>query len=184
MRVSYNNSLRTANNNPAIDHFDPGLAYIADPAKVNYTTNYVVFCMSNPQTDGDFADICSSVAPNSSDTTQWIASPLGRSTDMTWAGSELYVPVGDGPVGFYQETQSVSNVTKVADIITTGFSFYGNTAMVSIDGELESLWYAVATEVEGLWTVGWNATGGGIADAELLALRQVKAPNVDYPKKQ
>lgn len=72
---------------------------------------------------------------------------------------------------------------STSDIITSGFKFYGSSAMVSIDGTLYTDWYAVATGVDGLWTVGWNATGEGNtdADAELLSLRKGKAANVVYP---
>lgn len=111
------------------------------------------------------------------DTTELIANPLTAST-ATWAKSLFYITVGDGPVGFYKE--SVSNVSSNS-IQTTGFKFYGSTAMISIDDTLETLWYAVATTTDGLWSVGWNATGGGVTDAELLSLRKAAAPNVDYP---
>lgn len=54
--------------------------------------------------------------------------------------------------------------------------------MINIDGTLETLWYAVTTSVDGLWSVGWNATGAGLDDtAELLTIRKVVASNVAYP---
>lgn len=81
-------------------------------------------------------------------------------------------------MGFYKE--NVSNVSA-SDIITTGFKFYGSNAMVLIDGTFYTEWYAVATGIDGLWSVGWNATGGGVANAELLSLRKGKALNVEYP---
>lgn len=109
--------------------------------------------------------------------TQLVANPLTLST-ADWTDSLLYITSGFGPVGFYKE--GVSNVST-SDIQTTGFKFYGTTAMIKIDGTLETLWYAVATSIDGLWSVGWNATGGGIADAELLTLRKAAAPNVVYP---
>ncbi|CAN8104481.1 unnamed protein product [Discula destructiva] len=138
-----------------------GLAYIADPRKVNYTADYVVF------------------AKNSSDSTQWLANALTATTETAaWANSSFYVPSPDGPIGFYKE--GASNATNQT-IVTTGFHFYGNTALVSIDGVVDTLWYAVETTVDGLWSIGWNATGAGIEDAELIALRKVTAPNVDYP---
>lgn len=82
-------------------------------------------------------------------------------------------------MGFYKE--GVSNVSE-SDIVTTGFKFYGSNAMVLIDGSFATDWYAVATGVDGLWSVGWNATG--IDDAELLSLRKGKALNVEYPSRR
>lgn len=55
--------------------------------------------------------------------------------------------------------------------------------MINVDGTLETLWYAVNTTIDGLWSVGWNATGAGLSDAELITLRKVVANNVDYPSK-
>lgn len=54
--------------------------------------------------------------------------------------------------------------------------------MISVDGTLATDWYAVSTSIDGLWSVGWNATGGGVTDAELISLRKGQPVNVDYPK--
>lgn len=81
-------------------------------------------------------------------------------------------------MGFY--TEGSSNVST-SDIITTGFKAYGSTAMVSIDGTFYTEWYAVPTNTTGLWYLGWNATGGGVENAELVSLRKGKAANVVYP---
>lgn len=110
--------------------------------------------------------------------TSWIANPLTVSS-APWTESLFYVPLYYGPAGFY--TEGESNVSTI-NILTTGFKFYGSTAMLSIDGTLYTDWYAVATAVDGLWSVGWNATGGGVADAELISLRKGKAANVEFPK--
>lgn len=85
--------------------------------------------------------------------------------------------IPSGPVGFYKE--GVSNVST-SSIQTTGFKFYGTTAMLKVDGTLQTLWYAVATAYSGLWIVGWNATD--VAGAELLTLKSVAPTNVDYPQ--
>lgn len=114
------------------------------------------------------------------DTTQWTANPL-TTTSATWSDSLFYIPSTDGPVGFYKE--GLGNITT-DEIITTGFKFYGTTAMVVVDGSWETLWYAVPTAIDGLWTVGWNASGGGVTDAELLTVRSVAPPNVDYPSRR
>lgn len=139
--------------------YNNGFAFIANPAKVNYTESYVLF------TDG------------TDDTTQWLASPLTTSNN-TWAESLFYVPTPYGPTGFYKS--GVTNVTE-SSIITTGFTFYGTTAMIKIDGSLYTEWYAMETGIDGLWSVGWNATGAGVTDAELLTVRRVNPPNVAYP---
>lgn len=83
-------------------------------------------------------------------------------------------------MGFYIN-DGISN-TSTGNLIMDGFTFYGTTAMLKVDGVLETLWYAVTTDIDGLWTVGWNATGGGVEDsAELLTIRKVTAGNVEYP---
>ncbi|KAH8766139.1 hypothetical protein F5883DRAFT_715180 [Diaporthe sp. PMI_573] len=139
--------------------YHEGFAYIANPAKVNYTSTYVLF------TEG------------TDDTTQWLASPLTTSNN-TWTESLFYVPTPYGPTGFYKS--GISNVTE-SNIITSGFTFYGTTAMLKIDGSLYTEWYAVETGIDGLWSVGWNATGAGVTDAQLVAVRKVNPPNVEYP---
>lgn len=123
------------------------------------------------------------LARSTDDTTSWVANPLTTSTTTgTWSDSVFFVPATTGPVGYYKEgTSSIAlgpNMTS-ADIITTGFTFYGAAAMVQIDGALETLWYAVATATDGLWSVGWNAAH--VEGAEMLTLKRVTAPNVDYP---
>ncbi|POS75141.1 hypothetical protein DHEL01_v206456 [Diaporthe helianthi] len=138
-----------------------GLSYIANPAKVNYTSGYVLF------TEG------------TDDTTQWVANPL-TTRNEPWSESLFYVPAVAGPTGFYKP--DIRMVTEDA-IITTGFTFYGETAMLSINGSLYTEWYAVKTGVDGLWSVGWNATGAGVTDAELITVRGVVPPNVVYPDK-
>ncbi|KAI3391103.1 hypothetical protein diail_7954 [Diaporthe ilicicola] len=142
--------------------YNEGLAYIADPAKVNYTKQYVLF------------------TTGTDDPTQWIASPLTTS-NITWTDSLFYVPSPFGPTGFYKS--GVSNATE-SDIITTGFTFYGTTAMLKMDGSLYTEWYAVNTGIDGLWSVGWNATGAGMPDAELITVRRVDPPNVNFPDRK
>ncbi|KAK2606659.1 hypothetical protein N8I77_005393 [Diaporthe amygdali] len=139
--------------------YNEGFAYIANPAKVNYTDKYVLF------------------TKGTEDTTEWVASPLTTS-NTTWSESLFYVPSPYGPTGFYKS--GLSNVTE-SSIITSGFTFYGTTAMLKIDGTLYTEWYAVETSIDGLWSVGWNATGAGVTDAELITVRRVNPPNVAYP---
>lgn len=91
--------------------------------------------------------------------------------------SLFYIPRGAGPIGFYKE--GISNVSS-DDIITTGFKTYGNTVMVSLDGTLYTKWYAVDTDIEGLWSVGWNASEA--VNGELISLSKGKPVNVNYPK--
>lgn len=92
----------------------------------------------------------------------------------------LYIPLPSGPVGFYQA--GVTNASELGDIMTSGFKTYGNTVLVTIDGTIKSNWYAVATEIEGLWSVGWNASGGGVIDSVPIGLSKGKPVNVNYPK--
>lgn len=160
-----------------------GYAYIANPNKVNYTESYVVFCKDIPNT---FPKLSRGIwtanprfpAEGTTDTTEWVAdAKLG--TDMTWAGSLFYAPTPAGHTGFYKE--GISNVST-SDIVTSGFTFYGMTAMLEIDGQLYTEWYAVPTPIDGLWSVSWNTTDTfDTSEAEPITVRKVYPPNVDYP---
>lgn len=101
---------------------------------------------------------------------------------MAWNSSLFYVPSPAGPTGFYKE--GISNVSS-SDIITSGFTFYGNTAMLKLDGQLYTDWYAVQTTTDGLWSVGWNATDAvDTSRTELISVRKVNPPNVPFPRMQ
>lgn len=110
----------------------------------------------------------------------WLANPLSA-LNQSWSDSLLYIPVPSGPAGFYKK--GVTNETEVGDVITTGFRTYGNTVLASIDGSIQSEWYAVETEIDGLWSVGWNASAG-VADSQPIGLRKGKPINVEFPEKR
>lgn len=50
--------------------------------------------------------------------------------------------------------------------------------MVAIDDIYYTDWYAENTTMDGLWSVGWDATDS--STVELLSLRSSGGTNVDY----
>lgn len=71
----------------------------------------------------------------------------------------MFVPAAgssDMRVGFLDSGNS-SDSTH----ITTGFSFYGNTAiLIGTDGSLETMWTALETGA-GVYALYWNETASG-----------------------
>lgn len=124
--------------------------------------------------------LLTSLSCTETNSTELIADSISNNT-ASWSGSLLYITVDNGPVGFYKE--GFTNVST-STIKTTGFKFYGSNCMINIDGTLETLWYAVETAVDGLWSLDWNTTDTGENSTELLSVRKVVAPNVDYPSIQ
>lgn len=120
-------------------------------------------------------------AQGTTDETEWVAK-AEMGTYMAWADSLFYAPVPAGTAGFYKD--GISNVSS-SDIITSGFTFYGMTAMLKVDGQLYTEWFAAPTSIDGVWSVGWNATGlNDTSESEPITVRKVNPPNVDYPKMQ
>ena len=90
----------------------------------------------------------------------WIGAPnttaSGNDTAPSWSNVTMFIPgpgSSDGRVGF----QSSDNSTDDSRI-TSGFTFYGSTAMVVQDGTLETLWYALPVGDSGIHALYWNTT--------------------------
>lgn len=113
-------------------------------------------------------------AKDTTDSTTWLANPKVGGDAFT--NVTYYVPNPSGPTGF------VTSNTTATDIITSGFTFYGTLAMLKLDSKLYTLWYAVPTGIDGVWSVGWNATSDQ-TDAELLTVKAVNPPNVPFTKR-
>lgn len=109
----------------------------------------------------------------------WLASSNGTTGDQAFTNATFYVP---GPaatsdqVGFLAASDSASD-----DIITTGFNFYGHVVILEASsGEWETLFYALPTDTDGVWTVNWNGTD--VTDAIPLTLKNTQPPNVDLAR--
>ncbi|KAF2642494.1 hypothetical protein P280DRAFT_467837 [Massarina eburnea CBS 473.64] len=125
--------------------YSDGLAYAGDPTLAN---------------GSDVAEVVTfSVGADN----MWIGNPnttFSNSTDTPdWANVTLYVP---GPsddnmqLGFLNSNDTISNTTK-----TSGFSFYGQTAMyIEEDGTVETLFTALKLD-SGVLQLYWNDTSSG-----------------------
>ncbi|KAK5633725.1 hypothetical protein RRF57_009439 [Xylaria bambusicola] len=73
----------------------------------------------------------------------------------SWSNKAFYIPAASSAshdVGFTLEPGT--------DMDTSGFIFYDATLLhVSEDNSLQSLWYALPTQYEKVWSLRWNATG-------------------------
>lgn len=104
--------------------------------------------------------LTSTVSPSGSGTSQsWIGNPNTTLTNYTvsWSDVALAVPsssANDTRVKF------VSSNTTDSTAITTGFFFYGSTALLIENGQLESSWSAlrVSDRIHALY---WNDTSLG-----------------------
>jgi hypothetical protein len=76
----------------------------------------------------------------------------------------LYAPSPSGAVGF--STADTSNSSE----ITTGFGFYGSTVFCYVDNAINTRWFAVPTNEDGLWNRSWNSTSDS---AIAVALRSI-----------
>lgn len=98
---------------------------------------------------------------SSSSDNVWTGSPnttgMANSTHTPdWSNVTLYVPTtgsSDARVGFLNSGNS-SDSTKQ----TSGFVFYGSTAMVKVDNSLETRWGALEVGTTGVYALYWNDT--------------------------
>ena len=82
-----------------------------------------------------------------------IANPnTTESSNATWSQQRFAIP----PTGSSGQVSFVSNTSS--DVVTSGFSWYGHVAFLSTSEGLESLFFAHATETDGLWKLMWNST--------------------------
>ncbi|KAG9187947.1 hypothetical protein G6011_01870 [Alternaria panax] len=137
-------------------YYVDGLAYIGDPSVANSSeAAVVIFSMDsnhhfigNPNvTDGD-------VAPS-------------------WSNVTLFVPEpssGDKRVGFLPPNDGTGNTTTH----TSGFAFYGSTAMLhGDDGSISTAFSSIKSQKTGMYELFWNDTEGAIP----LTLRRTAPSN-------
>ncbi|KAK6214504.1 hypothetical protein LQW54_004225 [Pestalotiopsis sp. IQ-011] len=67
--------------------------------------------------------------------------------------SLFYVPSTSGQAGF-------TNITDDDTMVTSGFGLYGHVVFLEASTSMETKWYAIATEVDDLWQLSWNASDG------------------------
>ncbi|KAF7556012.1 hypothetical protein G7Z17_g1752 [Cylindrodendrum hubeiense] len=90
----------------------------------------------------------------------WLGSPNTTETnEPTWANYKFAIPSGSSSS---HDVTFIDNDTP--DVTTDKFLFYGSVIFVATsEGGMEAHWYAVPTDVEGIYALKWNdaPTAGG-----------------------
>ncbi|KAF1831407.1 hypothetical protein BDW02DRAFT_572018 [Decorospora gaudefroyi] len=132
-----------------------GLAYVGDPTLSNSSEAAVV-----------------SFSTNSSNQFTGNPNTTNVSTSPTWSNVTLFVPAtatDDGRIGFLPNNYDQGNST----VTTSGFAFYGSTAMlIGSDGSISTAFCGMEVE-EGVYQLFWNETDG----TKPLTLRSVAPSN-------
>ncbi|CAO2658854.1 Nn.00g065770.m01.CDS01 [Neocucurbitaria sp. VM-36] len=92
---------------------------------------------------------------------EWTGSPnmtdLDSSADPSWSNVTFFVPGSSSSnhrIGF------LDAVNSTTDVVTSGFMFYGSTAMNRRNGALETLWSGLSVG-NGVYELYWNDTSSG-----------------------
>ncbi|RBR18120.1 uncharacterized protein FIESC28_06186 [Fusarium coffeatum] len=91
----------------------------------------------------------------------------------TWSNKSLVVP---GPSSALKTVKLV-NSTANASNYNSDFMFYGSFFMAREDGAMLSLWYRKDTDIEGVYTVGWNASTSAKSDEVVPLTLKRTAPS-------
>ncbi|KAH7019848.1 hypothetical protein EDB80DRAFT_701666 [Ilyonectria destructans] len=111
----------------------------------------------------------------------WVGAPnttgFADSSDLpTWSDLSFYVPKSSSSshaVGLVDISAG-----KNATLVTSGFDFYGTLAyLTGASGQMVTLWYAVPSDTEGLYSLRWNTTGESVDGAVLLTLKSSPPSN-------
>ncbi|KAF2656372.1 hypothetical protein K491DRAFT_692080 [Lophiostoma macrostomum CBS 122681] len=141
-----------------------GYAYVGDASLSNSSS-------AAPVTFSGGSDNTWFGAPNTTD--------LGNSTTPDWSNVTLFVPgssSSDRRVGF------LSSNSSDGDVVTSGFIFYGSTAMLlADDGDVESLWFGAPVGNTGVYEMYWNSTDSSHVP---IALRSVAPTSANTERRR
>ncbi|KAH9995009.1 hypothetical protein F4779DRAFT_200642 [Xylariaceae sp. FL0662B] len=86
----------------------------------------------------------------------------------TWSNLTFQIP---GPTSSSHQV-GFTNSTPGSDMSDSGFVFYGQFLLHNnTDGSLESLWYALPSDYDGVWALNWNSTGDDTEGKVMLTLK-------------
>ncbi|KAI1079055.1 hypothetical protein F5B20DRAFT_191317 [Whalleya microplaca] len=92
----------------------------------------------------------------------------------TWSNLTFLIP---GPTSSSHDV-GFTNSTPGSDMSASGFIFYGQFLLhQNTDGSLKSMWYALPTGTDRVWTLGWNSTGDDTEGKVTLTLKAT-APSI------
>ncbi|KAI1211176.1 uncharacterized protein F4807DRAFT_419281 [Annulohypoxylon truncatum] len=105
-----------------------------------------------------------------------LGSPNTTDTTPTWSNLTFNVP--DTITAGHQVSFSNSS-TNSSGRSASGFIFYGQYLFhQASSGDLKSMWYALPSGQDGIWTLNWNSTGDTTEGQVIVTLRAV-APSTD-----
>ncbi|CEI67691.1 hypothetical protein FVEN_g9510 [Fusarium venenatum] len=91
----------------------------------------------------------------------------------TWSNKPLVIP---GPSSASKTVKMVNSTANTSNYISD-FMFYGSFFMAEESGEMLSLWYRQDTDIEGVYTVGWNASTSAKSDEVVPLTLKRTAPS-------
>ncbi|KAM5349263.1 hypothetical protein ACJ41O_005770 [Fusarium nematophilum] len=108
----------------------------------------------------------------------WSGSPntTGYASDQspTWSNLTFAVP---GPSSSSHNVTLVNGTADTSNLVTS-FSLYGSFVFVDEDGTLVSLWYGTPSGVDGVYSLGWNASSDDASsDKVLITLKRTPPSN-------
>ncbi|KAH8904104.1 hypothetical protein BR93DRAFT_985408 [Coniochaeta sp. PMI_546] len=96
------------------------------------------------------------------------------SSSPSWSNLTLAIPSSSSSS---HAVTLVSSSNATSDVTTTGFTFYGRFLFILESGAFESLFYALPTENQDVWSLNWNTTGDDTEGQVLVSLRNAKPTN-------
>ena len=109
----------------------------------------------------------------------WAANPNTTLTNSTatFSNATFFVP---GSASTSHQVGFLTDNSTATDVVTTGFNFYGHTVIVAdTTGAWQSLFYALPSSDDGVWSLNWNATS--VSGAIPVTLRDSAPPNMPPP---
>ncbi|KAI1173264.1 hypothetical protein F4777DRAFT_581161 [Nemania sp. FL0916] len=135
-------------------------------AQVFYSNDVAYIGDQQQMNDEEAADVLFTTGPDNALVGNPDAGATGRTAVPTWSNRMIFVPTATSAsrrVGF------TGDVTAEPDVDTSGFVFYGATALHqggveddggAYDNTLYGLWTAVPTQLDRVWSLQWNVTNG------------------------
>ncbi|KAI0887736.1 uncharacterized protein GGS22DRAFT_88557 [Annulohypoxylon maeteangense] len=106
-----------------------------------------------------------------------LGSPNATETTPSWSNLTFNVP--DTTSSGHQVSFSNSTTNSTTGRSASGFVFYGQYLFhQNTGGNLQSMWYALPSDQDGVWTLNWNSTGDDTDGQVIVTLRAV-APSTD-----
>ncbi|KAH7007166.1 hypothetical protein EDB80DRAFT_777747 [Ilyonectria destructans] len=104
----------------------------------------------------------------------WLGSPnstIFSDSDLpSWSNYTFSVPSAGSSA---HDVSFLSSTNSTSGVFTTGFTFYGTFIFVTgTSGSMESLWYALPTDTDGIYKLNWNTTGDDTDGKILLTLKK------------